>query len=137
MGKNLKLAVCVDDSGGMLFAGKRQSRDRVLISELVDTTDGHIYVTGFSEYLFREHERKVRVVDNPFATAPDGATIFIENLDISPHEDLIGEILLYKWNERYPADKIIDINLRDYRVVAKKEFAGSSHEKITKLRLKR
>ena len=137
MGKNLKIAICVDNSGGMMFAGKRQSRDSSLIRELCDTTDGYIYITDFSEFLFKEHKNKIRIVDNPFSDAPDGATVFIENLDIFPYENLIGEILLYKWNEIYPIDKRIDISLSDYRIVAKKEFVGSSHEKITKLRLKR
>ena len=137
MGKDLRVAVCLDDGGGMLFAGRRQSRDRDLISELCEATDGEIFITDFSSFIFREHQGKTVITKNPFEDAPDGATLFIENLPISPYEDLIDELILYKWNRAYPADSKIDIDLTKYKVVAKKEFPGSSHEKITKLRLKK
>lgn len=137
MGKDLKVAICLDDGGGMLFAGRRQSRDRVLIEELSSTSSGKIYITEFSSFIFRDHASKITISDNPFESAPDGATLFIENLNIAPYEELIDEIILYKWNSSYPTDKRIDIDLQKYRVLAKKEFKGSSHDKITKLRLKR
>ena len=137
MGRELIVAICLDDGGGMLFGGQRQSRDRVLTAELCASTNGKIYITSFSSAIFKEHRERVEIVDDPFNDAPDGATLFIENIDISPDEDRVAEILLYKWNRKYPADKWIDIDLSSYRIISKRIFVGSSHDKITRLKLKR
>jgi hypothetical protein len=137
MGKDLRLALCLDDGGGMLFGGRRQSRDSLLIKELLSSTEGKIYITPFSSVLFEEHSSRVETVDNPFLDAPNGSTVFIENIDIAPYEQRIGEIILYKWNRVYPRDKRIDIDLTRYKVLSKRSFVGSSHARITRLKLKK
>ena len=131
--KRITVILCVDDKGGMTFFGKRQSRDRVLISELCESTDRVIYISAFSEALFAPHEGRYKVCDDPLSECPDGGVCFVEDLALMPHLDSIGELILYKWNEVYPSDKKIDVPPDEFRVVNTIEFAGSSHEKITKL----
>lgn len=137
MTKKITVAICLDDEGGMTFFGKRQSRDRILIGELCDSTDGKIYVNNFSSFLFGDRTEKVCISDDPLAECPDGGTVFVENLALAPHLDKIDKILLYKWNTRYPYDRKIDISFSQFKTVSKKEFAGSSHDKITKLTMRR
>ena len=137
MNNGIKVAVCLDDEGGMTFFGKRQSRDRVLIGELCDSTDGKIYINSFSSHIFAGHEGKVEISEDPLAECPAGGVAFIENLPLAPYFEKISEIILYKWNTLYPYDRRIDISFSDFEVISKKEFAGSSHDKITKLTMRR
>ena len=137
MDKKITVVLCLDDKGGMTFFGKRQSRDRQLISELCDSTEGAIYVNGFSSFIFAGHEDRIALSQSPLEECPDGGVVFVENLALSPYFDAIDRIILYKWNTTYPADKRIDISFEGFRVESKKEFSGSSHEKKTKLTMRR
>ncbi|MBE6635945.1 MAG: ribonuclease Z [Ruminococcaceae bacterium] len=132
--KKITVAVCVDDEGGMLFYGKRQSRDRHLISELIEWADGRrIYIYPFSKALFPDEGTAVIAAD-PITECTDGGICFIENLDILPYIDSVGELVIYRWNRLYPSDKKLDINPISQGFVLKEttDFVGSSHEKITK-----
>ena len=135
--KNITVVICLDDKGGMTVFGKRQSRDRLLISELCESVEGSIYISEFSKPLFIPHEGKYRISDDPLGECPDGGVCFIENMELAPHLHEIGTLMLYKWNEVYPSDRKIDISFDGFRVVNKLEFAGSSHDKITKLVMRR
>ena len=46
--------------------------------------------------------------------------------------DKITEIIVYRWNRDYPADLFLDIDLKDWELAETAEFAGNSHEKITR-----
>ena len=54
--------------------------------------------------------------------------------DLSGEEERIQEIYLYRWNRDYPADVYFPVDLSGWNCVETKEFAGSSHEKITRER---
>lgn len=136
MKRRLRIALCLDDEGGMTFFGKRQSRDRVLIDDLCASTDGKIYINSFSSHVFATHGDKTVICADPLAESPDGATVFVENLALAPYLGEIDEIVLYKWNRLYPSDKRIDISFDGFKVISKKDFEGSSHENITRLTLK-
>ena len=130
----IKVAVCVDDKLGMLFFGKRQSRDRVLIEELIEYAEGRkIYINSFSKLLFPNDET-VKVCEDPLAEAKDGDVCFIENLPLAPHTGKISTLIIYRWNRAYPTDKKLDVSpsAHGFKLISVKEFAGSSHEKITK-----
>ena len=133
----ITVAVCLDDRGGMMLFGRRQSRDRVLIGELCESADVTIYTNRFSEMLFAGHEDRIAVSDNPLDECPDGGIAFIENLPLLPHIDRISRLISYKWNRLYPSDVKIDIDLSAFGVIGRKDFVGSSHDKITKLTLMR
>ena len=49
-------------------------------------------------------------------------------------QDRIEEVIVYKWNRRYPTDTYFDLDLAalGFRLASSEEFAGYSHEKITK-----
>lgn len=131
--KKITVAVCLDDEEGMIFNNRRQSRDRVLIAELLDSTEGKIYIHPYSLLLFGDNERIV-VSDDPLGECTDGAIAFIEQLPIKPYIDSVGSFIVYRWNRLYPAEKYFDIDLEKegFKLETKKEFVGSSHDNIEK-----
>ena len=117
----MKVIVCLDDKNGMLFGNRRQSRDRIVIEDICKMTDV-LSIHTFSEKLFSEVTLQLNVKDD----------FFVENQPLIGYEDKIEEIVVYGWNRVYPSDKQFDISLVNWKVVSEEEFAGYSHEKITK-----
>ena len=132
--RNLTVALCIDERGGMIFNKRRVSRDRVLISELVGSVNGKIYINEFSKLLFEPHSDRVVICADALNDAPDGAICFIEVPPLKPHIKDISRLIVYNWNRTYPYDLKLDISpeKEGFRLVSTYEFEGSSHEKITK-----
>ena len=108
------LIVCVDDHNGMMFNHRRQSQDRILRADILELTGGKkLWMTAYS------------------------SKQFVENADVSGCAERIEEIYLYHWNRDYPADVYFPVDLSVWKCVETKEFAGSSHEKITRERYTR
>lgn len=127
--------VCIDDKGGMTFFGKRQSRDSVLIKDVIEhADDGLIYVSDFSEKLFSDSDASVISVPSPLESAGDGSYVFVENLPLAPYKNKIKSLVIYRWNRIYPSDKKLDIDPRALGMSLSEsyDFEGSSHPRITK-----
>ncbi len=123
----MKLIVCLDDNNGMLFNERRQSRDRVLIENLLELCKGEtLYTNEYSAKLFPENSV---VVCEDFSNLTIGY-IFVENFTIP--QEKITEIVVYKWNRVYPADAYFNIALDSWTLTEAVDFVGSSHEKITR-----
>ncbi len=132
--KKITVAVVLDDNEGMLLFGKRQSRDRVLVADFVDSAgNAPIYASEFSKVLFESYDN-VKLCKNPFEEAPDGAVCFIENFLLTPYLDMIDTLVIYRWNRPYHSDVKFDVDVRKtgYKLKSVSEFQGSSHDKITK-----
>ena len=132
--KKITVAVVLDDREGMMLFGKRQSRDRVMISEFVTSNEGkEIFISPFSKLIFEPHPN-VKIVENPFLESTDGSACFIENFLLSPYLDMIETLIIYRWNRRYPSDVRFDVNVDEagYKLQSVIEYEGSSHDKITK-----
>jgi hypothetical protein len=129
----MKVIVCIDDNGGMLFNKRRQSRDRKVMEDISLMTD-KIWIHPFSEKLLTEGEMKFDyVVDEAFLEqAKEGEYCFVENMALLPVADRIEELVIYHWNRKYPADFKLDLPYKKWKKQSKEEFAGFSHEKITK-----
>lgn len=132
--RNLTVAITVDDKMGLAFNKRRQSRDRLLIDDLCKKTDKDIYISSYSALLFEEHKERVKIVDDPLRDCPDGGFCFVEMTELSPYVESISTLIVYHWNRLYPADKRLDIDVTNcgFKMTAKYEFVGSSHDKITK-----
>ena len=74
------------------------------------------------------------LVDDGFLSgADDGDYCFLENSDIRPYVDKISQVILFKWNRRYPADTMFPAALftRKWSLICTEEFPGYSHDRIT------
>ena len=128
----MKLIVCLDERKGMMFNNRRQSRDRVLIDNMIDMIgDDKLYIAPYSESLFENKEIKLKVKKNPIKAA-DENWCFIENLPVAEYKDEIETVVIYHWNRHYPGDFFFDLELDSYTLESSEELVGSSHEKITK-----
>ena len=130
--RNITVAIAVDERMGIAFNKRRQSRDRIMIEELIRSQAGKIYVSEYSKELFLDFKDRIEVVNDPLNECKDGECCFVELCDIKKHLNEISILIIYYWNRHYPSDITLSANLNGYTLVSTKEFAGSSHEKITK-----
>ena len=129
----MKIIVCLDDNGGMLFNKRRQSKDSDLRKRVLEITNGaRLIMNSYSKNQFEEYGANITVDDNLLENAKTGDYCFIENLSVKDYEPRIEEIVVYKWNRIYPADFKFDILLENkWKLKNTYEFKGNSHETIT------
>ena len=126
----MKLIVCTDDKNGMAFNHRRQSRDRVLAERIMELTENaKLYIAPYSQTLFRAD----RVVVSPdyLTCAGQNDFCFAELENLNGYEDNVRELILFRWNRVYPADLYFPFHMENWSLIAREEFRGSSHEKIT------
>ena len=119
----------------MAFNKRRQSRDSVLIEDLLSLVGkGTLHITDFSQKLFDGSTARIKVSNNPMAEAKESDYVFIENLPIGGYIDSTKKMVVYHWNRSYPADLYLDTPPMENGFLLKSsyEFVGSSHEKITR-----
>ena len=132
---NMNIIVCLDDYGGMLFNFRRQSRDRVLVEDVIASLgDKKLYISEYSKILFEAYEGKYEIIDDFFSLNDDDAVCFIENIDVKPYIDRISTVTVYNWNRVYPRDLVFDIDLEKegFSLMSSYEFKGYSHDNIRK-----
>lgn len=133
----MKIIVALDDKDGMMFNKRRQSQDKALRERVLKLTEGS--VLWMNEYSKKQFETDGTlpthvIVDETFLQkATDGEYCFVENISLTSAKEQIEEMVIYKWNRRYPGDRFLDVRPEDMGLACKsiEEFAGSSHEKIT------
>lgn len=133
--KRMHIILCVDDRFGMLFNGRRLSRDSALVKDAVKFCRGEkLWVNEYSDGLFSRYGCSAQICDPDFLkNAGPRDFCFVENSDPAPYREKIAGIILYRWNRRYPADIFFDVSLLEGRnLIERTEFPGSSHEKITR-----
>ncbi len=129
----MKLILCLDDTSGMMFNHRRQSRDRVLIADLVTHVgNATLWISPYSAPLFPANAQNITVAENPCAVAKDGDFVFVEDTALSPYWDKVSELILYRWNRLYPSDVKFHEDMAAFHLAATDSFAGSSHNEITK-----
>ncbi len=125
------LIACLDDNGGMMFAGRRQSKDRLLREHMLSVCDGRtLWMSPYSASQFEEGD-PIQADAQYAEKVQAGDACFIEDGELPTQSP--SSILLYRWNRRYPADKHFPVDplKAGYRLVSSDNFAGSSHDKIT------
>ncbi len=129
----MKLILCLDDASGMMFNHRRQSRDRVLIADLM-THVGHakLWISPYSAPLFPTDAPNITIAENPCAAAGEEDFVFAEDCAISPYWDKVSELILYRWNRLYPSDLKFGEDMTKFYLAATYGFEGSSHSEITK-----
>ena len=127
----MKIVLCLDNSNGMLFGGRRQSQDRVLRARLLELVgDGKLFLNAYSAKQF-ESDDKLAVSEDFLKRAGKDDFCLIENTDI--HAEDATMWYLFLWNRDYPGDRrfTVDLKANGFHRVHTEQFAGSSHKKIT------
>lgn len=133
----MNLIVAIDDNNGMMFNKRRQSQDRVLRDRIRKLcANSRLWVNHYTEKQFLQDENgtaHIDVDDAFLSEAAPGEYCFAENVSVAPYEKYIEQIILFKWNRKYPGDFHFDIDLANgtWKLVSVEDFPGSSHEKIT------
>lgn len=128
------LIVCLDEKHGMLFNHRRQSQDAVVREDILALSAGKtLWMNGYSAKQFPT-DAPITVAEDCLTQAGAGEFCFIENLDALPYAGQVEQVIVYQWNRRYPADFYFTLPLDAPEWVLQQitEFAGKSHEKITK-----
>ncbi len=130
----MNIIVCIDDDNGMLFHGRRQSKDRILRQQARALAQGQpLWMNSYTAGQFREDGCEV-VSDEAFLeNAPEDAWCFVENVDVIPVVNKIQKVVLYRWNRLYPSDVKFPTELfaPKWQLISTRTFAGSSHDEIT------
>ena len=126
----MTVVVCTDSRGGMLFLGRRVSRDREMIADLMTLTPS-VLCHPFSEKYLASTPLPFRATEDPLAEAGREDFCFIEHLPLLPHLDRIDRLIIYSWGVAYPFDYALDIDPRAaFRRTDCYEFVGHSHPTI-------
>lgn len=131
----MTVVLCTDTRGGMLFAGRRQSRDRVMLADLAALVgEGRLFCRPFSEKLLTGAGLTPTVTEDCLGIAGPIDTVFVERPPIAPHLDRISRLVIYSWGEAYPYDVALDVDptKAGFRLTDTAEFAGHSHTLIKK-----
>lgn len=128
----MTIYACLDDRNGMLFNRRRQSRDSAVLEDIRTQLPGDLTIDPFSEKLIQS--ANIPYVLSQDDSVPPEAHFFLENREPAALVPGAEKIVLYGWNRRYPADTHwnIDLITAGFSLIETAEFAGSSHETITK-----
>lgn len=133
----MKIIVCLDDRDGMCFNHRRQSKDRAVIADIRNLIgDAPLWVNAYSAPLF-EGVPSLHVAENFLHQAPESAWCFVEDQALLSVAERIDTLVVYRWNRHYPADLHLDLSLKEWQQIGYKDFAGHSHEKLTREEYKR
>ncbi len=131
----MKIIVCLDDFGGMMFNHRRQSRDRILIADIAEMIgDAPLYMCPYSAPLFVDVAITTQVHENFLDRVKRGDWCFVEDRLLTPYAEEIETVVVYRWNRHYPSDQTFDLDLvaNGFCLKDRAEFPGYSHEMITK-----
>lgn len=126
----MKIIVTVDNRNGILFGNRRQSRDSVLIQDVLDLSQGKLKIAPFSSVLFPEVTPDPDFLDH----AEKDDWCFVEDRPLQPWKEQIDQMAVYCWNRDYPATVYLDLDpgKEGWTLLEEKEFSGTSHPRITR-----
>ena len=116
----------LDDRNGSSLCGKRLSKDREILGD-IEREFPHVHASEYTAALFTSPGYAIPIPD----PVPADAVLFLELEDIPADAD---ELIIYRWNRRYPSDREFDPAANGWRLISSSDFAGYSHRKITKER---
>lgn len=128
----MRIALCIDKIGGMLFNNRRLSQDRILCEKLLSLLkdEESLWVNEYSAKLF-EDTTKLKVDSCFLEKAQEKDICFIETQ--APSLEQVDELLVFCWNRQYPADTFFTLNpiTEGFKKIKVETFEGFSHKKIT------
>ena len=123
----LTIVLCLDDKNGIAFNKRRQSRDKILIENVM--THENVHIMEHSAALFADYD--VSKIAN-ISELPADAVYFHEITDPKNIIDWFDTVIIYRWNSHYPSDIKFNLQTNLYKKILTEEFVGFSHDTITK-----
>lgn len=113
-----------------MFSGRRVSFDSAVLADIVSVCGGELFVDPYSVSLFE----RIGFTPTVFEQIGGEGNYFIENRHLLEFIDKIGTVTVYNFNRQYPIDFCLDLEPGNcgFILLSHSEFAGSSHEHITK-----
>ena len=132
----MKVIVVIDDKNGLLFNQRRQSQDRIIREKILSIIQGRkLWMNAYSHRQFKDEPVSGRIAEaeDCLDHAGEAEYCFTEGQKLQPYQEKISELILFKWNRRYPADTFLDLDLTDgkWKLTYTEDLIGSSHKKIT------
>ncbi len=127
----MNLIICLDKSNGMLFCGKRQSRDSVLCEKVLELTQGSKLWMNVSSAKLFTYTDNITVDEEFLNKAIQGEYAFAE-CEIKSLDN-VEKLFVFRWNRDYPGDVFFNFDLTEqgFKKIKKEDFQGNSHKKIT------
>ncbi len=136
----MKIITCLDKNNGMSFHGKRQSRDEVVIKDIVNFISENNYKLIMNENsyrLFLKYNSEINDMKSNFICYKDSEELyddvdycFVETFNIEKIKDEIKELIIYRWDKVYPSTIKFDVSCTTLDLFKADEIIGRSHEKI-------
>lgn len=128
---------CVDDYASLSFNKRRNSSDRFVIEDIINTVgEAPLRVDTYTAKLFRDKQVPSLIVDDDcLENARDGEFVFVERQNPSAYLKAGDQLILYHWNRHYPSDNRLNLTGWNTLEITTGEFVGYSHEKITKTKV--
>ncbi len=130
----MKIVVCIEDNDGVMFNKRRVSSDAKVIDKIISTLgENRLFLNEYSSKLFMDKTDKLSVSDEFLNMAADNDFCFIEDSDVSCYLHKANQIIIYRWNRKYPSDFKFptDEATEGRKLLSRTDFVGNSHEKIT------
>lgn len=130
----LIIIAAVDDEYGLMFNNRRQSQDKFLREYILKITkESKLFMNEYSFKQFsQQSQNNILVNDDFLMQVKKDDYCFVENYDITPYVDSIQQIILFKWNRKYPSDFRFPTKLLDgFEKKSEIEIKGNSHPIIT------
>lgn len=128
----MKIIVCIDKNKGMAFDKSRKLQDEILTDRILKITSGSKLL--MNDYSYQLFDSNLQITpDNKFLeNSTNNDFCFVEDVDISPYENKINTIILYRFNRAYPSDLKFNISLeKGWELISREDFEDLSQEKIT------
>lgn len=131
----MKAIICVEDNGGICFHSRRVSQD---VHQREDVCarygkEGLLMKASTAELYKTQESVSCTIVPSwAHACSLSGWCVF-EDREVSAYEKELEEVVIYRWNRRYPSDEKLRLTLKAplWRCVKRYEFAGKSHPRIS------
>lgn len=129
----MKLIVCLDARNGLLFGGRRQSRDRVVYDRIAHLVgEDALWLHPYSQTLFADSTVTLRVDGSFPVKAGEGDWCFCEKWDTPLNANAVNRLYIFRWDRHYPADTHFSMDAyRHLKLIETDTLMGNSHERIT------
>ena len=131
----MKLIVCLDNRDGMLFNGRRQSRDRAVCKDILEISGkAHVWMHIDSTKLFDIACDRICCYQVAPDLVPEDVYLFLEFDSVEQYMQMADTLIIYRWNRVYPSDVTFpnDYMNCSWNLKETYEFSGQSHSRVTR-----